>query len=210
MKRFSLFLVSASLAVAPAGAQDSPSPDPFANPQIREIQQRLNQGVDGDAQAVKDLVADLQKMIKADPNNHLLVAYLGSAYTLRSRDAWIADKMKYLKKAEYTMNEAVAADPGNAAVRFVRATTMYHLPAFFGMKDEARSDFKQLLGQIEGADPPAFNLKTQQAVYYYAGLSFYQTDKRDEARAAWKKGISLDGQSELGAAMQKRLERLGG
>ncbi len=191
---------------APATSQ----PDPFATPTVREIQQRLNKGVDGDAQAVKDLVVYLKKLIKEDPKNQLYVAYLGSAYSLRSRDAWITKKMEYLKAAEATMNKAVAADPKNAAVRFVRAINLYHLPSIFGLRDEARADFEKLLGQLEGPNPPNFNTKTRQAIYFYAGQSFYQTDRPKEARQAWQKGAQLDPSTKLGAQMKKKLKSVGG
>lgn len=198
------------LEAQPPSPAPSPQKDPFAAPQIREIQKRLNQGVDGDAQAVKDLVVHLKKLIKEDPKNQLYVAYLGSAYSLRSRDAWITKKMDYLKLAEKTMNQAVAAAPDNAAVRFVRATNLYHLPSIFGLRDEARADFEKLLGQVESANPPAFNTKTRQAIYYYAGLSFYQTDRPEQAKSAWQKGVQLSAKSKLGLAMRKKLKSVGG
>jgi len=205
MKKFSLLLAAMCLTATPLPAQNNAPSDPFANPQIKAIQARLDKGVAGDAQAVKDLVRDLKEMIKQQPNNQLLVAYLGSAYSLRSRDAWIADKMKYLKEAEATMNKAVAADPDNAAVRFIRATNMYYLPAVFGMKDEARSDFKKLVQQIEGPNQTGFNSTTKQAVYYFAGLSYEQTDDPQEAKRAWQTGIGLDPGSKLATAMKKKL-----
>lgn len=186
-------------------APASSKPDPFATPTVKEIQKRLNKGVDGDAQAVKDLVVYLKKLIKEDPKNQLYVAYLGSAYSLRSRDAWITKKMEYLKAAEATMNKAVNADPNNAAVRFVRAINLYHLPSIFGLRDEARADFEKLLGQLQGPNPPNFNVKTRQAIYYYAGLSYDQTSRPKKAREAWKKGAQLDPATKLGVQMKKKL-----
>jgi len=196
--------------VAPAAA---PAPafrkDPFSDPLIKQVQARHQKAVDGDTKETKALTADLEKWTKQQPNNHLLQVYLGSAYTLCSRDAWIGPgKLTYLQNGGKTMDAAVTADPNNPAVRFVRAINYFSLPAIFGKRQTARDDFQLLLKQIEGTvkTPYTLNVETRQAIYYYAGLSFKQLDQDKQAKEAWTSGLKLNPASPLGVKIQAKLK----
>jgi len=169
------------------------------------VRERHDRGVAGDTQAVIDLVADLERWTAEQPNNRLLQAYLASCYTLRSRDAIFYKKMDYLNLAKRTFNEAVDANPNDVAVRFVRAVNLIHLPAIFDTRAMARDDFKQLLKILEGQAPPSFDAKTRQAIYFYAGLSYEQTQEPKEAQAVWRRGVKIDPASELGKKMAAKL-----
>ena len=110
----------------------------------------------GDTKETKALTADLEKWTKEQPTNYLLQAYLGSVYTLDSRDAWPGPgKLTYLKNGGKVLDAAVAAAPDNPAVRFVRAIDYYELPSIFGKRQTARDDFQILLKQIDGDAPDA-------------------------------------------------------
>lgn len=188
------------------GRAQAENADPFADPVIRSVQQRHDKGVEGDKQAVIDLVADLEKMLAKEPGNQLIRVYLGSAYTLRSRDAIFYQKMDYLNKAKEFMTEAVDAEPDNVAVRFVRAVNLINLPAIFNTRTMARDDFKRLLRTLEGAAPPRLNAETRQAIYYYAGLSYQQTGEPDQAAAAWRAGLAISPESKLGRKIARELK----
>ena len=94
----------------------------------------------------------------------------------------------------------MAAAPDNPAVRFVRAIDYYELPCIFGKRQTARDDFQILLKQIDGEvkTPYVLNIETQQAIYYYAGLSFKQLSQMPQAKSAWVRGYKLDATSDLG------------
>ena len=208
----------ATNAPAPASATNalaaSPPPtrtDPFQDPLIRQVQARHEKAVKGDTQETKALTADLEKWTREHPDNHLLQAYLGSVYTLDSRDAWPGPgKLTYLRNGGKLLDAAVAADPVNPAVRFVRAIDYFELPAIFGKRQVARDDFQILVQQIEGKikTPYVLDTETAQAIYYYAGLSLKQQWLSPQAKAVWERGLQLDPASPLGAKIHAELEKL--
>ncbi len=103
-------------------ADTAPQTDPFDDPLIKQIQARHDKAVKGDTKETKALTTDLEKLTQDQPTNFLLQAYLGSVYTLDSRDAWPGPgKLTYLKKGGQWLDGAVNSDPENPAVRFIRA-----------------------------------------------------------------------------------------
>jgi hypothetical protein len=198
-------------ASAPAAPPPGSGPhDPFGDPLIRQVEARHVRAVAGDAEETKRLTADLEKWTAQQPQNHLLQAYLGSTYTLDSRDAWPGPgKLTYLRKGGQFLDAAVAADPLNPAVRFVRAIDYFELPAIFGKRQVARDDFQILVQQVDGEvkTPYVLDTETAQAIYYYAGLSLKQQWKTPEAKAVWQKGWELNPASPLGVKIQDELAR---
>ena len=224
-----LFSVIVTLAIAlPVVAQTPPAPlepvqnpmaappaaaqvDPFSDPLIKQVQVRHEKAVKGDTKETKALTTDLEKWTREQPNNYLLQAYLGSVYTLDSRDAWPGPgKLTYLKNGGKLMDDAVAAAPDNPAVRFVRAIDYYELPFFFGKGKTARDDFQILLKQVDGEvkTPYVLNTETQQAIYYYAGLSFIKLSQPSDAKSAWTRGIALNPNTDLANKMSTELGKL--
>jgi tetratricopeptide (TPR) repeat protein len=186
-------------------------PDPFGDPLMVQIEARYHQAVDGDTQETKKLTADLEKWTKEQPDNHLLQAYLGSTYTLDSRDAWPGPgKLTYLRNGGALLDAAVAADPQNPAVRLVRAIDYFELPAIFGKRSVARADLQLLVQQIDGSAPNAYALKpdTIQAIYYYAGRALRQEGKKPEAQQVWQQGLKLNPTSDLGVKIGAELAKL--
>ncbi len=195
-------------ASTPAPANSVPG-DPFSDPMIRDIQDRHQRGVEGDKKAVESLVPDLEKLTQQYPDNHLLQAYLGSAYTLASRDAFPGPgKLKYLKEGLQTMDAAVEAAPKDVAVRFIRAVNNYSMPFFVNRKDSARNDFEILMKEIEDpATAASLNDETKQAIYYYAGLSYRQLHQEAEAHAAFQAGLALGPETPLGKKIALELAK---
>jgi hypothetical protein len=188
-----------------------PQVDPFSDPLIKQVQARHEKAVNGDTKETKALTADLEKWTKEQPDNHLLEAYLGSVYTLDSRDAWPGlGKLTYLRNGGKLLDAAVASAPDNPAVRFVRAIDYYELPFFFGKGATARDDFQILLKQIDGETKSSYTLdtETQQAIYFYAGLSSRQLSQTDEAKRVWERGLVLDPDSALGLKIKAELAKV--
>jgi hypothetical protein len=200
---------SSTSSSAPAAA--ALSPDPFSDPLIAQIVVRYQKAWDGDKKEAKALTADIERWMKDEPNNYLLMAYLGSVYALDSRDSWIGPgKLDYLKKGEKELDAALAGDPSNPAIRLLRAMNYYELPAIFGKHRAAHDDFTYLVEQLSGALPMSYALTndTRQAIYYYAGLSFEQFSENAAARDAWQHGLALAPQSALGVKTQAELSKL--
>jgi hypothetical protein len=186
------------------------APDPFNDPLIVQIVGRYQRAWDGDRKETKSLTADLERWTKDEPNNYLLLAYLGSAYSLDSRDSWIGPgKISYLKKGDLALDDAVKGDPLNPAVRLLRAMNYYELPAIFRKHEAAHEDFAYLLEQIHGALPMPYKLDTNtlQAIYYYAGLSDAQFSQKKEAMQLWQTGLALAPTSPLGLKIQTEMNK---
>ncbi len=206
----------APLAPAPATNEAAPPAaavltDPFNDPLIKQVQARHDKAVKGDTKETKALTADLEKWTQEQPTNFLLQAYLGSVYTLDSRDAWPGPgKLTYLKNGGKWLDGAVASAPDNPAVRFVRAMDYYELPFFFGKAKTARDDFQILLKQINGEikSPYVLNVETRQAICYYAGLSYQHLSQAPQAKDAWLLGYKLDPSSEYGKKIGDELMKV--
>ena len=196
---------------AHGAATSSPKPDPFSDPLIKQIAERDKKAVAGDTEETKALARDLKKWTTVHPDDRLLQAYLGSVYTLCSRDAWPGPaKLTYLRDGDRLLDEAVAADPGNPAVRFVRAIDFFELPTIFGKRQVARDDFKILLRQVNGEtnSPYALETETSQAIYYWAGRSLAEQGLRMEADEAWSRGLKLDDDSATAAKIETERAKL--
>jgi len=186
-----------------------PVQDPFKDPVIIEVQKLHSKAEGGDTAATKEMIESLLKLTKEYPKNDLLLAYLGSAYTLASRDAWPGpSKLDHLKIGLKTMDQAVSNSPDDLAVRFIRAINNYQLPSFVGRKDNARKDFEFLVLALQ-KDSHGFSNETRQAISYFAGLCYKQTKKIKEARAIWQEGKALDENSDLAAKMAVELRKIG-
>ena len=182
--------------------------DPFKEGLIANIHKLHSQSEDGDKKATKELITKLEKLTKENPQNYLLMAYLGSAYTLASRDAFPGPgKLKFLKTGLKTMDQAVDKAPNNLAVRFIRAVNNFHLPTFINRRDNARADFEILLKSIR-KHPEGYSSETRQAIYYYAGLSFKQLKRKQEAKASWTEGVHILTTSDLAKKMNAQLTKL--
>jgi len=186
---------------APAQPANAEKVDPFSDPLIQQIRTRHEKAVAGDKKETKALTTDLEKWTQEQPTNYMLQAYLGSVYTLDSRDSWWGpDKLTFLRKGGQWLDAAVASAPDNPGVRFVRAIDYYELPSLFGKGATARDDFQILLKQVDGETPSAYvlNTETQQAIFLYAGKSFYQQSQYPQAKDAWMRGYKLAPTSDLG------------
>jgi hypothetical protein len=116
-----------------------------AAPDEAEIARLYKRALAGDKQAVEGCIAGLESAVQAQPENQLARVYLGSAYTLRSREmSFGPGKLATLRQGLAIMDEAVAAAPDNPRVRLVRALTTDSLPFFLGRKKSSRDDFDWL------------------------------------------------------------------
>ncbi len=154
-----------------------------------EITKLYQRGLIGDKQAVTDCIATLEALLKNEPNNQLARVYLGSAYTLRSRDLSLgSQKLLALKKGTTLMDEAVAATPDDAHVRLVRALTNQSLPFFLGRRATARQDFEELVASIS-KNPEKLAPGDRQLLFLNAGVVAKQGGDKARASDLWKRGL---------------------
>jgi len=204
-----LFLVGlANFPIQASTSTTSTYSETYSHPLLKQIYEMHSQAEEGNKDATRRLVAWLEELTSEQPDNGILLVYLGSAYTLASRDAFIGPgKLRYLMAGRDCMDRAVAMRPDDANVRFIRAINNYHLPTIFDRRKIAREDFRQLVDQL-AKNPEVVDGLTSLAIYYYAGLCFAQLEEESNARASWEKGLNLKINGPLTAKISDELNRL--
>ncbi len=130
----------------------------------KEIQELYRRGLAGDKDAVNQCIEKLDAALAVAPQNQLARVYLGSAYTLRSRDLGLGPrKLQALRHGVALMDEAVAAAPNEYKIRLVRALTTNSLPAFLGYREESRKDF-EWLAKMTQENPAPFTSEDLQII----------------------------------------------
>ena len=164
-------------------------------------------GLAGDQQAVQDCIAALEKRLAAKPEDQLARVYLGSAYTLRSRDLGFGKaKLDTLRKGIALMDEAAGAAPDNAHVALTRAVTNEALPVFLGRRKVARRQLEDLVALVE-KNPAKLPPADQQLLYLNAGEAALQTGDKTRAQELWQRGLTISADTKLRAEIEQALAR---
>ena len=202
-----LFLLLATTSPTQASSV-APVSETYSHPLLKQIYEMHSLAESGNEDATRRLVAWLEELTAEQPENGILLVYLGSAYTLASRDAFIGPgKLRYLMSGRDCMDRAVALRPDDPNVRFIRGINNYHLPTLFNRRSIARDDFRKLVDQLS-KNPECLDTLTSQAIYYYAGLCFSQLEEEQNARNSWQKGLDLKISGPLTAKITQELDQL--
>ena len=210
MKSYSLItlLLFLTSAIATQASSTAPVSETYSHPLLNQIYEMHSLAESGNEDATRRLVAWLEELTAEQPENGILLVYLGSAYTLASRDAFIGPgKLRYLMSGRDCMDRAVALRPEDPNVRFIRGINNYHLPTLFNRRSIARDDFRKLVDQLS-QNPKCLDPLTSQAIYYYAGLCFAQLEEEKNARNSWQKGLDLKISGPLTAKITQELDQL--
>ena len=210
MKSSPLVLLCLLLATTTPTQASSVAPvsETYSHPLLKQIYEMHSLAEAGNEDATRRLVAWLEELTAEQPENGILLVYLGSAYTLASRDAFIGPgKLRYLMSGRDCMDRAVALRPDDPNVRFIRGINNYHLPTLFNRRSIARDDFRKLVDQLSKT-PECLDALTSQAIYYYAGLCFSQLEEEQNARNSWQKGLDLKISGPLTAKITQELDQL--
>jgi len=195
-------------AIATQASSTAPVSETYSHPLLNQIYEMHSLAESGNEDATRRLVAWLEELTAEQPENGILLVYLGSAYTLASRDAFIGPgKLRYLMSGRDCMDRAVALRPEDPNVRFIRGINNYHLPTIFNRRSIARDDFRKLVDQLS-QNPKCLDPLTSQAIYYYAGLCFAQLEEEKNARSSWQKGLDLKISGPLTAKITQELDQL--
>ncbi len=166
-------------------------PGALALPNDPAISALYARGLAGDRAAVTECIAALEKRLAAQPNDQLARVYLGSTYTLLSRDLAIGPaKLSALRKGLALMDEAAAAAPGDANVQLNRAVTNAAMPAFLGRRKVAREQLERLVVQVE-KNPAALTPADRQLLYLNAGEAAQRAGDQARAQTLWQRGVEL-------------------
>ena len=134
----------------------------------KEIQELYRRGLSGDKVAIEKCIGKLENALATEPKNELARVYLGSAYTVRSRNLGFGPKkLQTLRQGLALMDEAVAAAPDEPKVRLARALTTAALPGIFGRAASSRKDFELLAEMVKRApekfEPADLKIVAEQA-----------------------------------------------
>ena len=178
------------------------------SPQQREIDELYRRGLMGDKAAVEQCIAKLEEGLKSQPKNELARVYLGSAYTLRSRDLGFGPKkLQVLRQGLRVMDEAVANAPDDPKVRLGRALTTQALPGLFGRAAESRSDFLRL-AEMAKAKPETFESSDLLIVHYNAGLAAKANGNAGRAEELWREGLRHGNDANIKAKIEAELAKM--
>lgn len=129
-----------------------------------------DRGVEGDSNATEQAIERLEKMQQKLSEEGLVIAYLGSAFTLRARDAPLWRKQHWVNRGFELLDEAVKKDDKNPLIRLVRAINSYHMPKFLNREEFAEEDFAFLIEWLQTAESPeSIPEAFRKAVYFHAG-----------------------------------------
>ena len=175
-------------------------------PEAGEIALAYKRAVAGDQQAVTKCIQLLELAVQHEPENKIARVYLGSAYTLRSRDlGYGPGKLATLKQGLAMMDAAVSAAPDNPRVRLVRALTTDSLPFFLGRKQSTAADFEKLVAEAR-THPEQFTEGDLQTIYFSAGNAARARGEHRQAVDLWKEAAAHPADRGLSARIRAALD----
>lgn len=161
-------------------------------------------GMSGDKSAVDKGFRCFDRALTLDSTNVVALAYRGSLWALRSRDAWWPPtKLNYLSQGGVEMDKAVELAPGNMMVRLIRGMNSLSLPEYLGRLPTALEDFIVLLRHPEFPDQTR---ELKAVIYFYGGLAYKRADEYDRARELFQKAISILPGSDYAKRAQEELK----
>jgi hypothetical protein len=166
------------------------------------------QALAGDKSATEKCIEALEAIVRAQPQNQLAHVYLGSSYTLRSRDLAIGpEKLRLLRQGIAVMDAAVQAAPEDVQVRLVRALTDEALPFFAGRGEMARAEFFAL-AEMEANALARIGARDWQLLYLHAGQVAQKEGDKERAAKYFRTGLTKKSNPKLTTQLQAALAKL--
>jgi len=97
------------------------------------------------------LLADLDE----DSPESVILAYRAATQALLARQTGNPfRKLGYVKQSENTFRSALALEPENVEIRYLRFSIQHHLPAFLGMSRDLETDWEVIVRNLPGFRAP--------------------------------------------------------
>lgn len=150
-------------------------------------------GVDGNAEAVKECVAEFKKLRSLLPDNNLVEAYFGSATSLLGRDEVNPmERMKKANKGLKILDRTVAREPDNIEIRNLRFNVCYRLPEpIFQRGATVVEDLSYLAERYEN-DSEVFSQDYYWHILYTLGIAYKTINQNQEAESTWRKLLASE------------------
>jgi hypothetical protein len=209
--RPTLLVVSLSAASTLAGTlgHSAPLDGQFEEP-VDRARRLYYEGIAGNKEALDESDRLFTGLRHTRPVSSLVRAYYGSHRLLAAARSWAPWEKYALSKEGLTeLDAAVVSAPHETEVRFVRAMTTYHLPFFFGRREQSAEDFAQLAEEAAraahvGKLPPSLAA----AALYHHGLLRAESSDPYSARGAWEQAAALAPDSVAGRDAAKQLNAM--
>lgn len=100
-----------------------------------------------DKELVEPAIRVFEKIAQNDSSlSALCQVYQGSLTALKGKHSFSPyKKFKYVKDGLKIMDSAVNQKPDDVEIIFIRASTCFYLPSFFGRKEQSRRDFLKIV-----------------------------------------------------------------
>jgi tetratricopeptide (TPR) repeat protein len=165
-----------------------------------------NEASAGNKVSVEKGFACFDTLLALDPTNAVALAYRGSLWTMRGRDAWWPfTKMNDVDKGIDEMDKAVDLAPDNVSIRLLRGINSAHLPPMFKRLGTALKDFHYLLSCPAF---PHFDARLKSTIYYWSGFAYKQDKQIDKAKELLQKAIDVAPESDNAKNAQRELKNL--
>lgn len=167
-----------------------------ASDELATAKRHYFEAVEGNSAALKPAIEILTGLQSRRPGDALVEAYLGSSRLLESaRTMAVWKKGRLAKEGLQRLDEAVRRAPDDAEVRFLRAASTFHLPGWFGRRDQSEADFA-LLARPDGR--LKLDDRLAAAALYFHGVFRDRAGDKAGAREAWREAARLSPASRAG------------
>ena len=199
-----LLLTGIQLSAADIATLDIAALEALTETEPDNLEAHYQLGVHYHRAAVLDCEESLNKALEHfeyvyanEPGRSDAKAFYGSATVLMARYVNVLSKMKVARKGFEILDQSVAANPENFAVRLIRAANSIHCPSFLGRKETAARDVDWLVTTIE-LNAQDIDPKSIKMGYYYAG-KFALSEKNPKAVDYLTNSMNVDTETTMDA-----------
>jgi len=135
---------------------------------------------------IDGVLAEIERQAALEPGNPDLQSELGQAYLQKLFDVGIGPMAAaWGEKADRAFDRALELDDAHWEARFHKALALSNWPDFLGKQGEAIHQFELLMDRQERVAPSAEHAYT----YFFLGNMYEQNGQREQALAAWQRGL---------------------
>jgi len=110
----------------------------------------------------------LQTLNEVDHPEALIVAYRGATEAIMAKLRWnLFRKYHFLNQSIDHLNQAVARDPDNVEIRFLRFAVQYHIPGILGFSNALEQDREVIVKNIQRFDMPDISVEIREYIYNF-------------------------------------------
>lgn len=162
-------------------------------------------GVAGDKNAVESGEKIFNQILEQDSSHAVSLAYLGSIYSLKARDAAMPwNKMKHAKKGIELLDHPAVVHSDDVQVHLIRAMNSYQVPKFMNRLKIALDEFDFI---IKHAAFDQWQSQNKAFVYLHYGKALEKAGNEPQAKENYQRAFELAPFSESGKEAGEALKK---